>query len=90
MSQQNKLMGVGQSAASAAQIVGDVASGLTAAGTGQSTALALSCACNYVETVASGTGVRLYGMSGRPSSIGDEQSGLQRGRQHAQRLSAIG
>lgn len=54
-----RLMGVGCSAGEATQICGDVADGLTAAGTTNADALQLSAIINRVTTTAASTGVRL-------------------------------
>ena len=60
------LMGTGMPAAMAAgDLVSQTATGLTAAGTTQGTALTISADANFVSTVASGSGVILYnGMIG--------------------------
>lgn len=53
------LMAFGSGPAQAQAIVGDVANNLTAAGTTQANALALSAVNNIVTTTAASTGVRL-------------------------------
>jgi hypothetical protein len=55
----SRLMGVGCSAGQAVNICGDVADGLTAAGSSNADALQLSAAINRVTTTAASTGVRL-------------------------------
>lgn len=55
----SRLMGVGFSAGQAVNACGDVATGLTAAGTSNTDALGLSAVINQVATTAIGTGVRL-------------------------------
>jgi hypothetical protein len=52
-------MAFGSHPALAQAVVGDVANTLTATGTTQANALALSCANNIVTTAAASTGVRL-------------------------------
>jgi hypothetical protein len=59
MSFLSSLMAFGSHPALAQAVVGDVANTLTAAGTTQANALALSCANNIVTTAAASTGVRL-------------------------------
>lgn len=54
-----RLMGTGNSALSAQAICGGVANTLTAAGTTNANALALSAEINVVTTTAASTGVRL-------------------------------
>lgn len=56
----------GVPAVAARAIVGDVATGLTAAGSTQATALALAAANNFVSTAAASTGVILP-----PGNVGD-------------------
>lgn len=58
MARTQKLMGTGASAAFANYITGDVASGLTATGNSQATALLLSADVNEITTTAASTGVR--------------------------------
>ena len=67
MALQYKLMGAGMNLLALASMF-DVGSGLTATGTNQATALALTNSDNEFTTVASGTGAILY--AGAP---GDEQ-----------------
>jgi len=55
----NRIMGGGLSAGAAQAVNGDVASGLTSAGTNQGTALELTSGVNVVETAAASTGVVL-------------------------------
>jgi len=55
----SRLMGSGLSSLAAVNICGDVGDTLTAAGTGNTDALALSAAINRVTTTAASTGVRL-------------------------------
>lgn len=60
MTTQNKLVSLGMWAEIAEQVVmGDVVTGLTAAGSSQATALAISADANVFGTVASGTGAVL-------------------------------
>jgi hypothetical protein len=60
MSTQNKLVSLGMWAEMAEQVVvGDVVTGLTAAGSTQATALAITEGVNVFGTVASGTGAIL-------------------------------
>lgn len=59
MARKKQVMGTGNSPASANMIVGSVASGLTATGSTQADALALSADINEVTTVAASTGVIL-------------------------------
>lgn len=60
MTTQNKLVSLGMWAEMAEQVVmGDVVTGLTAAGSTQATALAISADANVFGTVASGTGAVL-------------------------------
>lgn len=54
-----RLMGVGLSGGAATNICGDVASGLTAAGTSNADALRLTAAINEIGTTGTGTGVAL-------------------------------
>ncbi len=54
-----RLVGLGTAPALATNIIGDVSSGLTATGSTQGTALALSSVINEVSTVSASTGVRL-------------------------------
>lgn len=61
-----RIMASGTSAGAANNIVGDVSSSLTAAGTNKATSLALSSAVNYLGTVSSSTGASLP-----PMNIGD-------------------
>ena len=61
MSSINRIMGVGLSAQQAQQIAGDVASGLTAAGSTSADALQLKAAFNQIATTTTGTGVILPG-----------------------------
>lgn len=65
----HKLFGSGLNTLAVAAIGNDVASGLTATGTNQATAYALTAADNEFTTVADGTGGVLY--AGTP---GDTQS----------------
>ena len=58
-----RIISAGNSPNSAQQIVGDFASGLTATGNSQATALALGAAVNAFSTVASSTGAILPGAS---------------------------
>lgn len=58
MPRTTKLTGVGIAPAAANFITGDVASGLTAAGSNQGTALLLSADVNEITTTAASTGVR--------------------------------
>ena len=55
----NRIMGGGVSSGAAQAINGDVASGLTAAGSAQGSALTLSAGVNVIETAAASTGVIL-------------------------------
>jgi len=55
----SRLMGSGLSSLAAVNICGDVGDTLTAAGTSNTDALALSAAINRVTTTAASTGVRL-------------------------------
>lgn len=55
----SRLMGSGLAALAASNICGDVADSLTAAGTSNTDALALSATINRVTTTAASTGVRL-------------------------------
>ena len=65
MTNQNKLVGLGMWAEIAEQVVmGDVVTGLTAAGSTQATALAISADLNVFGTVASGTGAILTSSDG--------------------------
>ena len=57
----HKLFGSGLRTLQVAAIGNDVESGLTATGTNQATAYALTAADNEFTTVASGTGAVLYG-----------------------------
>lgn len=61
MTRETSLMGVGVSAAQANFITGDTASGLTASGTTQTDAFAISADVNEFTTVASSAGARLPG-----------------------------
>ncbi|WP_428331965.1 hypothetical protein [Novosphingobium sp.] len=63
----SKLVGMGAPPAGAQFMVGDVAAGLTATGTTQGTALALSANFNQVTTVAASAGVVLPAISAAPS-----------------------
>ena len=63
------IMGGGFSGGQATQIAGSRATGLTAAGTTQGTALALTASFNALSTVASGAGVILYDGSLSDSQI---------------------
>jgi len=55
------IMGTGvPAAAAAADTISSVATALTAAGTTQATALAITADANFVSTVASGSGVQIY------------------------------
>jgi len=56
----SRLLGSGLAPLAAVNICGDVADSLTAAGTTNADALALSAAINRVTTTALNTGVRLY------------------------------
>ena len=56
----SRLLGSGLSPLAATNICGDVADSLTAAGTTNADALALSAAINRVTTTALNTGVRLF------------------------------
>lgn len=56
----SRLLGSGLAPLAAVNICGDVADSLTAAGTTNADALALSAAINRVTTTAASTGVRLY------------------------------
>lgn len=63
------IMGAGFSAAQAAgDFVSSAATSLTAAGTTQSDALAITADANFIGTVSAGSGVRLYN-----GQIGDSQ-----------------
>ena len=64
-----KLFGSGLNSLQVAAIGNDVASGLTATGTNQATAYAMTAADNEFTTVADGSGARLY--AGTP---GDSQT----------------
>jgi hypothetical protein len=59
MAYPSRVLGSGNPGASATAICGDVATGLTAAGSNSATALALSAVHNVVSTAAASTGVRL-------------------------------
>jgi hypothetical protein len=59
MARQQYIMGGGQSAVSAASIVGITATALTATGSTQATALALGADNNFIGTTAASTGVVL-------------------------------
>lgn len=59
MSIPSRLLGSGLSPLAATNICGDVATALTAAGTTNADALALSATINQVSTTAASTGVRL-------------------------------
>jgi hypothetical protein len=60
MTIQNKLVSLGMWGEMAEQVVlGEVVTGLTAAGTNQATALAITASANIFGTVASGTGAIL-------------------------------
>ncbi len=69
MALSSKLMGCGLPAQVALNITGDVANGITAAGTTQATATELYSGLNRVSTVASLSGVKLY----RATVPGDSQ-----------------
>ena len=65
MTSQNKLVGLGIWPEAAEQIVmGDIASGLTAAGSTQATALVISADLNIFSTVAASTGAVLTSSDG--------------------------
>lgn len=59
MARKQQVMGAGNSAAAANAIVGTVASGLTATGSSQADALAISAEVNEYTTVAASTGAIL-------------------------------
>ena len=59
MAYPSRVLGSGTPGGLATAICGDVATGLTAAGTNAATALALSAVHNVVATTAASTGVRL-------------------------------
>jgi len=62
----SKLVGMGAPAAGAGFMVGDVASGLTATGSTQGTALAITANFNQFTTVAASTGAVLPALSSSP------------------------
>lgn len=59
MAKRDIIASAGLGASTAQAIVGDVATGLTATGSTQATALALAAAINFVSTAAASTGVIL-------------------------------